>query len=150
MHVFKQLKQYFQKTGSLTSPTHVIASYLWSIWMPATEGLAVVEWEPSRCAHAIAGKFRLTQALILNVDHHEELHPYHNAQNMDLQEIVLYGCSSANGCIRIMFLMLYMKTFFGMLECLCMRKSSTSAVITSGHGLVLLLVVHVDTSFALE
>jgi hypothetical protein len=61
------------------------------------------------------------------------------------QKIVLFGCWSLNCHIMYMMLMHSVKTFFRPVKlALCIRKSSVSTLVTSGHRLILMLPMNVD------
>jgi hypothetical protein len=65
-------------------------------------------------------------------------------------QIILNGCSSANVCNSNMQLICSMKTFHGWLKwVLYMSESSTSIVVTSGHGLILILPMYMDIMYIL-
>jgi hypothetical protein len=84
--VFRQLEQLLWEVGSFTPPVHVSAGHSQSVRTPATEDakIVAVEQESSRSPHAVTVDKGLTHALVLNILHDDELHPYQYSHNHHL------------------------------------------------------------------
>jgi hypothetical protein len=81
--VFRRSEQRLRETRRVEPPARVNAGRARSVQTPDTEDdiIAAVEREPSRSPHAIARELGLSKALVLNLLHSDELHPYHYSQN---------------------------------------------------------------------
>jgi hypothetical protein len=150
-NVFRLLQQRLRDTGSLTPPARASVGRPLSVRAPATEDAITTAVERElREAHVLSQgnwdcpkHWTLTYFMVM-----KHVHSTIRRTSISSYMVFLYGCSSANVCVSNALLMSSMKIFFRQTRrVFCMRESSKSTSITSGHELILMLPVHVDIKF---